>query len=226
MKSKSLEANSHLAPGQKNAVLCTDDSTFDLRQVHSSNSVHLIVPTEIKADPYTHAPGNIGLTAIAQCTTTLELVPVSPDATSILKEALPLYNASVGLVERDIGIENSSKSAESGTKQDVFDNVPVSRRELEEAWLNLCAFETRGHAWIPSALDRSEVWKSIISAATLENADLVKGFSPSTLKHVVIEQDAYPEDLVDAVLRRLCKDSTNNLDCIFVSCPIFEGQNG
>lgn len=174
------------------------------------------------ANSYTHMAGGLGLTAIAQCTTTLELVPVSADATSILKDALPLYSGSFGLIERELEFEDRSRSTEWETKQDMFENVPLSRREIEEAWLDLCAFETNGHACVPSALDRSGIWKSIMSAATLESADLVEGFSPNILKYIVIKQDTYPEDLFDAVLRRLCKDSSNILDCNMGSCPVFE----
>lgn len=222
LKSISPEAHSGAAPSQNHAVLCTDDSTYNLRQVHSSNSVHLVIPTEIKDNFYTHVAGDVGLTAIAQCTTTLELVPVSANATAILKEALPLYSGSFGLVEREIDFEDRRNSAGRKTKQDIFDNIPLSRQEIEGAWLDLCAFETSGHACVPSALDRSGIWKSIMSAAALENADLVEGFSPATLKHIVVEQDTYPEELLGAVLRRLCNDPGNILDCSIGSCPIFE----
>lgn len=131
----------------------------------------------------------------------------------MLKEALPSYNASFGLTEQKIGSVDRGKSAESGAKQDLFDNMPLSRHEFERAWLDLCAFETSGHAWIPSAVDCFGIWKSIMSAAHLEPADLVEGFSPSTLKQLVIEQDTYPEELVDAVLRKVCNDPSNILDC-------------
>lgn len=207
LKSKSQEVNGSLATSQDYAVLCTDDLTFNLRQVHSSNSVHVIAPTEIKAN------GDIGLTTIAQCTTTLELVPVSADPICILKEALLLYNSSVGLTEQKVGSIKRGKSADSGAKQDLLDNLPFSRHEFEKAWLDLCAFEASGRAWIPPAVDCLGIWKSIMSTAHLAAADLVEGFSPSILKQSVIEQDTYPEDLLDAVLRKVCGDSSKSQDC-------------
>ena len=217
--------NSNLSSSQHHAVLCTDNSTFHLRQVHSSNSVHLIVPTEIKANSYTHVAGDVGLTAIAQCTTTLELAPASTDTTSILKEALPLYSGSVGLIECEKEFKDRPKSADKGTQQDILDNLPLSRQEFEDAWLDLCAFETNGHAWVPSALDRSGIWKSIMSAATLENANLVEGFSPSILRQAVLSHDTYPADLLDAVLRRLCNGPSNILDLSNGLYPSLEELN-
>lgn len=206
LKSPPLEADGRSAPSRNYAVLCTDDTTFNLRQVHSSNAVHLIVPTHANAISSTQLSGDQGLTAIAQCATTLELIPFTADATSILKEILPLYNGTPALAERGIDSGERCKSPRMGNKQELFENVPLSRREFEEAWLDICAFETNGHAWVPSALDRSGIWKSIISAATLENAELVEAFDPDPLRNIVIEQDAYPEELFDAVLRRLCTD--------------------
>lgn len=180
---------------------------------------------EVKEDSFTHVAGDIGLVAIAQCTTTLELSPASADATSILKESLPLYNGSLDLNEHKIGSENRHESAERWTKQDVLDRIPISRQEFEEAWSDLCAFEFSGRAWVPSAADRSGIWKSIMSAAALENADLVKGFSPGILQNIVIRQDAYPDDLLDAVLRRLCNNHSNILDSSISSCPFCKANS-
>jgi sister chromatid cohesion protein DCC1 len=205
LKSISLETDGESALSHNHAVLCTDDTTFNLRQVHSSNSVHLIVPTQPKTISSIQSSGDLGLKAIAQCATTLELVPFIPDATSILKEILPLYNGTPALADRGIESGECSKPRK-GNKQQLFENVPLSRQEFEGAWLDICAFETNGHACAPSTLDRSGIWKSIMSVAALENADLVVAFDPDSLKNIVVEQDAYPEDFFDAVLRRLCKD--------------------
>lgn len=213
LKSTSLEADSNSAPSQNHAVLCTDDTTYNLRQVHSSNSVHLIVPKEIKANSHVHVAGDLGLAAVAQCATTLELIPVSADAISILKAVLPLYNGSSGLAEHQIEPGDPSTSADKGAKQELFDNMPLSRREFEEAWLDICAFETCGQAWVPSTLDCFGMWKSIVSTAILESVDLVEGFSPNILKDIVIKHENCPEDLFDAVLRRLCKGSSSMIDC-------------
>lgn len=182
---------------------------------------------EIGANSHPQVAGDLGLAAIAQCATTLELIPVSADAISILKAVLPLYNDSFGLAERRIEPEDPSKSAEKGAKQQLFENVPLSRREFEEAWLDICAFETRGQAWVPSALDCCGMWKSVISTAIVDSADLVEGFSPNILKNAVIKQESYPEDFFDAVLRRLCKGSNNMIDCsVWARFPICEEQHG
>ncbi len=212
LKSTSLETSNNSSSSQTHAVLCTDDKTFNVRQVHSSNSVHLIVPTEIRATSHTHVAGELGVTAIAQCATTLELAPVVADATSILKGIIPLYRGSSGLIECGIDLGDLTNPTENRTKQELFENVPLSRREFEEAWLEICAFETDGYTWVPSTFHRSGIWKSIMAAAILGSADLAEGFSPSILKDIVIKQDSYPEALFDAVLRRLCRDPSNTID--------------
>lgn len=130
----------------------------------------------------------------------------------MLKEALPLYNTSYGLTEQETGSIDCGKSAGSGAKQGLLDNMPISCHEFEKAWLDLCAFEASGHAWIPSAGDCFSIWKSIMSTAHLEPVDLVEGFHPSTLKQLVIEQETYPEDLLDAVLRKVCNHPSNVQD--------------
>ena len=171
------------------------------------------MPKEVKPHHDRGSAATLNLTVIAQCATTLELIPVAADAVSILKEALPLYSSSYGVVGLGFAGEGPAKATGRGTKQTLFENVPLSQREFQAAWLDLCAFETSGHAWIPSALDCSGIWKSIMSAAILENADLVRGFYPDALRDIVIQQDAYPEGLFNAVLRKLCKDSSNVIDC-------------
>ena len=131
----------------------------------------------------------------------------------MLKEALPLYDTSSSLIEHEMESVNHGESTQNSAKQDLLNNLPLSGQEFEAAWLDLCAFETAGHAWIPSALDCCGAWKLIMSAAHQENADLVKGFSPSILKQTIMEQDTYPENLLDAVFRRVCNDLSNVLDC-------------
>lgn len=131
----------------------------------------------------------------------------------MLKEALPLYDTSSSLIEREMKSVDHGESAQSSAKQELLDNLPLSGQEFEAAWLDLCAFETGGHAWIPSAVNCFGVWKSIMSAAHQENADLVKGFSPSIIKQTITEQDTYPEELLDAVIQRVCNDPSNILDC-------------
>lgn len=212
LKSTSLDGNDTLGLGQNHAVLCTEERTFKLRQVHSSNSVHVIAPAEAKARSHTAFTGDFGLRVIAQCATTLELIPAAAEAKSFLKVVLPLYRSPDSLIERGVDVENHYESAGKGSKQKIFENLPVSRQEFEDAWLHMCAFEANGHAWVPSSSDCSGIWRLMMSAAVLKNTNLVGGFHPNDLGKIVIEQDLYPKALFEAVLRRLCRKSSNVKD--------------
>ena len=95
-----------------NAVLCTDDHTFQLRQVQSSNSVFILQPSESRRGENEITPPI--LSAIAQCTSTLELV-TSNAAVSItlicllLKESLHEYKGIETGMVLGTNIESASK---------------------------------------------------------------------------------------------------------------------
>lgn len=76
------------------AVLCTDGHTYQLRQVQSSNSVFILQPSESRRGD--DLLSSQSLLAIAQCTSTLELI--SSDTTAsfalvsqLLRTSLPSY---------------------------------------------------------------------------------------------------------------------------------------
>ena len=96
-----------------NAVLCTDDSTYQLRQVQSSNSILILQPSEnCSSDNEIFSPG---LSAIAQCTATLELIPSDTAASvalisRLLRQSLPLYTGIDTDVELGTNATFSSRS--------------------------------------------------------------------------------------------------------------------
>ncbi len=100
------------------AVLCTNDHTYQLRQVQSSNSVFVLQPSESRrGGNEIPAPS---LSAIAQCTATLELIP-SDAATSflmtsrLLKKSLPPYKG----IDTDVGLgTNTTFSSKRKAPQD------------------------------------------------------------------------------------------------------------
>lgn len=94
---KSAEFSSDNADSKQpkpSAVLCTNDLTYQIRQVQSSNSVFILQPSESHRGVNEIPSPN--LSAIAKCTATLELV-LSDTAASfamvsrLLKENLPPY---------------------------------------------------------------------------------------------------------------------------------------
>ena len=102
----------HSEQPSPSAVLCTDDHTYQLRQVQSSNSIYILQPSE-------SSRGNDrilsqSLLAIAQCTSTLELIPSDTAASlalasQLLKKTLPPYKGADTDIESGIDTTLSSK---------------------------------------------------------------------------------------------------------------------
>ena len=115
---ESASANVDSNQPSPSAVLCTNDHTYQLRQVQSSNSVFILQPSESRCGGNEiPAPS---LSAIAQCTATLELIP-SDTATSlamvsrILKKSLPPYKG----IDTDVGLgTNTTFSSKRDAPQD------------------------------------------------------------------------------------------------------------
>ena len=110
------------------AVLCTDDHTYQLRQVQSSNSVFILQPSEtFLGDNLVPTPS---LSAIAQCTATLELMSSDTAASfaivsRLLKKSLPSYRG----VDTDVGsVTNTTFSSRNVQSQTAWtwnvDHVP------------------------------------------------------------------------------------------------------
>lgn len=96
------------------AVLCTDDHTYQLRQVQSSNSVYILQPSESgRGDDILSSQS---LLAIAQCTSTLELIPSDTAASfalvsQLLRTSLPSYKGTDTDVELGTDTSLPSKRA-------------------------------------------------------------------------------------------------------------------
>ena len=197
---------------QHNAVFCTNDQTFHVRQVQSSNTVFLIEPTPRSLDFDSSLSYNVGVQAIAQCASTLELVPASLNGSSILKHILPTYNIPTDGVEHD----EYFTSQERLSKETAFDDTPLSRRQFDDAWKDTCSFEILGVALLPSANCLGGIWKSIISAATKNNIDLTESFGLIDLIDTV-DEDSFPRDLLDAVIKRVTVKNKDILkECTFL----------
>lgn len=187
-------------------MLCTDDHTYQLRQVQSSNSIFILQPSEsILGDDHIPTPS---LLAIAQCTATLELIP-SDTAASIamasrlLKKSLPLYKG----IDTELGLGvDTTFSSMYEDKNAILQNAPFSTVEFDKAWKQSCAFEVLGRAFLPTASALAFVWKSILSAATIRGIDIEKNFDLESLADMV-GTDGYPRALFIAVVMRLVSET-------------------
>ena len=208
------------------AVLCTDEHTYQLRQVQSSNSVFILQPSESRCgddEISTHS-----LSAIAQCTATLELISSDPTSSSamviqLLKKSLPPYKG----IDTDVGLgTNTTFSSKKETfqyqvvltwiltlhlakykdKKAISQDAPFSSKEFDKVWTQLCVFEVLGRAWLPTPSSLAMIWKSILSVATVRGVNLEKEFDFKSLAEMV-GSDGYPLALFIAVMLRLASDT-------------------
>ncbi|CAG8926968.1 unnamed protein product [Penicillium salamii] len=201
--------------------LCTATSTYRIRQVQSSNSIHVLRPShgeisqadiKVVEDVETSLDlPNEAVTTIAKCSSTLELhvPPGGFSAIPFLEKSLRLYDRR----DEDISMDESRPLGALEMRQvreQMCLDIPVSTAQCEQGWVDLCAFVDGGEevaGWRPSARARLHVWKSLVEGAVLQGIDLEKQFLVGDLWKSVFddEQDApFPRALLDAVVRRIC----------------------
>lgn len=199
MKSAASDKERGLNP-QNHAVVCTDTQTFNVRQVQSSNSVFILHASGNDLLPDDSSTPDANIVAIAQCVSTLELVPPSITSLAALRQTLPIYNLADH--ENHNGLAAHSNETEKFGRHKAFQNTPTSQREFDDAWLEVCAFELDRQAWIPSADSLKGIWASITNAAAAKDIDLTKRFRAIDLADIV-EEDGFPNALFKAVIRRV-----------------------
>lgn len=199
LKSAASDTGSGLNP-QNHAVVCTDTQTFNVRQVQSSNSVFILHPSVNDLSPDDPSAPDETVAAIAQCTSTLELVPPAITGLAALRQTLPIYNLADH--QNQNGLVAHSNLTEKFGRHKAFQNTPTSQREFDDAWLEVCAFELDRQAWIPSASSLKGIWASITAAATVRDIDLTERIRVVDLMDI-IEEDGFPNALFNAVIRRV-----------------------
>ncbi|KAE8380145.1 sister chromatid cohesion protein Dcc1 [Aspergillus bertholletiae] len=200
--------------------LCTPTKTYLIRQVQSSNSIHIIRPSGsgvqrgdiniVGGDDDDELDLVQTMTAIAKCGSTLELhtPPEGFSAAPILERILPVYDE----------MEGAEQNMEQGDViRRVFADVPVSRAQCEAGWIELCAFVLGcgGHGkdvvgWCrrPSARVKLDVWRRVVEGAVLQGIDLDRQFLVQDLWRSVLDEGAeepFPKALFEGVVRRVCE---------------------
>ncbi|KAJ5123275.1 hypothetical protein N7448_009372 [Penicillium atrosanguineum] len=215
------------AGGQEYVNLCTPTQTYRIRQVMSSNSLHIVRPSEgqiSKADikiveDEVGESGTLNLpdeavTAIAKCGSTLELhvPPGGFSAVPFLEKSLGLYDRRPGDDDGDIAMDESGELKLGGIQKlrdQVCMDIPVSAAQCETGWVEICAFvdERMKVCWRPSSRMRVNVWKRMMEGALLQGIDLEKQFLVGDLWKAVLDDDEsepFPRGLLEGVVRRLC----------------------
>ncbi|KAJ5893749.1 hypothetical protein N7495_005440 [Penicillium taxi] len=210
--------------------LCTPTKTYRIRQVQSSNSIHIILPSpgqiskeDVKVVEEADENGALDLpdeavTTISKCGSTLELhVPAGGfSAIPLLEKSLQLYDRRDGDLDNDAEMEDESDMSNAAVQKlrdDIFNDIPVSTEQCVQGWLELCAFVhgNQGLAgWRPSAKARLNVWKRMMEGAALQGIDVEKQFLVGDLWKSTLDDDdddtsePFPRALLEAVVRKLC----------------------
>ncbi|KAB8233812.1 putative sister chromatid cohesion protein Dcc1 [Aspergillus alliaceus] len=198
--------------------LCTATKTYRVRQVHSSNSIHIIRPSDsgVQRGDINIVGGEDELnlvetvTAIAKCGSTLELhtPPEGFSAVPVLERILPVYE-DVEEVGKEVDIDAGD------VIRRVFADVPVSQAQCERGWIEVCGFvlgrgdgDVVGLCRRPSAKVKLGVWRRVLEGAVLQGVDLERQFLVWDLWKSVLEEDGgspFPRALFEAVVRRVCE---------------------
>ncbi|OAL04179.1 hypothetical protein IQ06DRAFT_115397 [Phaeosphaeriaceae sp. SRC1lsM3a] len=223
-----LSIKSQAASGASNAppayaVLCTPSTTFQLRQVQTSNSLFITQPALDAHGNEIPAPVTC---AVASCTTTLELHPSNASAAALLRDALPVYEQAAD--EMDATGNGRSMAA-------VFDDIPLSYAQCLSAWSELIAFELPKGSYRPSATVLVQAWSAINAATLAEGVPLDSQFLIDDITRAAAEE-GYPPALITAILKHLaqedqqCDGSWSCLDrsrtVAFVGQALLEARQG
>ena len=223
--------------------LCTPNQTYRIRQVQSSNSIHIFQPSDggiqrgdinmVGEDDEMNLVETV--TSVAKCGSTLELhvPPGGFSAIPLLEKSLKLYDqlSTDGDVDMDVGSMEIEPERKRAIISDYFADIPVSRAECERAWFELCGFVSRDSStdqvacWRPSSKVKLDVWKKMVDGAVLQGIDLGKQFLAQDLWRSLLDDgiEPFPQALFEAVLKRVCEaeDGQNqlsafsNVECAF-----------
>ncbi|CAL5873347.1 uncharacterized protein PFLUO_LOCUS7618 [Penicillium psychrofluorescens] len=214
--------------------ICTPTKTYRIRQVQSSNSLHILRPSlghisraDIKVvEEEAGESGALNLpneavTTIAKCGSTLEL-HTPPEGFSerlFLEKTLRLYDRRSedtddgdGDLEMGDAPRATASLGPTEMREHICADIPMSTAQCDGGWTELCAFvhgKQQLAGWRPSARARLNVWKRLMEGAILQGIDLEKQFLVGDLWKSVLDDDEtseppFPRPLLEAVVRRLC----------------------
>ena len=180
------------------AVLCSYDKTWALRQVQSSNSVFVASSARLDHDSNLKVPS---LCITSSCSGTIEAIELKDTGKivqtpqSFLSQILPIYDTA-----------KSSRLQKHVSKFDLFTRITYSEVELQKAWKDLAAFELDNSAYLPSRSDCLNLWTSIRSSADALSIDLTGTFSADDLWNESSLENDFSFALYTSFLLKLSAD--------------------
>jgi Sister chromatid cohesion protein Dcc1 len=88
------------------------------------------------------------------------------------------------------------------SKIDIYENVPLSKNEIDMEWKRSCAFEVSGRCYLPNAQVLLSSWKAIMDASRAEGIDILDESRQVKLWDTVSDE-GIPKELCLAMLSRL-----------------------
>ena len=172
-----------------NAVLCTPNQTFDLRNVQTSNILYILEsssdgPLDAEDNEPSSSPSVIG-----QCQAILELIEAKTAPLEHLRQCIPLAT-SEGLL-----------SSNALNRQLLLAQAPFSSGEFNRAWVELCIIEGAHGVFLPTPKMLKETWLALLSEALLKGLDLTKPFETKEIEN--LRNDDQSSGVFEAVLSRL-----------------------
>lgn len=212
-----------------------------MRQVQSSNSLHVIWPGKgfqqrdgdgdmdiIGGDKDSEGEDGdrMGLvdsmTSIAKCGSTLELHTPKEgfSAVPFLMEMLGVYGVPSGDQDLDVDMDMTGNNRdEESIISSLFTDIPTSLAQCTQAWTDICAFihpKTKT-CWRPSPKSKVTVWKRIVEGAVLQGINLETQFLVNDLWKSVLDdngEEPFPRGLFEGVVRRVCEGDTTSIQSI------------
>lgn len=171
-----------------------------MRQQQTSNGVHIIAPASTACG--TNDIPEPGLTAISQCTSSLELMAAPVEsAKSALRDILPVF----------IDPEDAERNLpEYLDKESLFAHTPMSQAECQNAWTDIVAFELipsgnlPRRCFRPSANVLLRTWTRLTEIALSEGINLAGTLRTGTMLEALWNPDEeWPYELRAAIMNRL-----------------------
>ena len=182
-------------PKEEFLHVCTEDKVWTVRQVSTSNSVYVLKAADVPGLPSDDEEGSgagtrPGMTAFAQPTSTLELLPIKFEARDVegaIRRLLPLQDLD--------GKANSTTTTKMSTKE-LFKSVPYPLHSILAAQRNVFVITPKHNCCIPTPQLLLASWKAIFAMADeypLDTADMV-GLGEYTTRLYREGDDSLPPD--------------------------------
>lgn len=206
-----------------------------LRPSNDENAVREDYSDAMDVDMGTNAGS---MASISKCRSTLELHTPKEKFSAVpyLVKMVGMYQGQDdgGGVGNDVEMQDEDNEDDQGQGKEreirnaVFADIPVSRAQCEQAWVDLCVF-VLGHqrrqsgsglnvaasCRRPSAeCAVSSVWKRVMEAAVLQGINLEKQFLVDDLWRSMLDDNGdepFPRSLFEAVIRRVCELDASHL---------------